>query len=69
MVSMVKSRFQMLRVGSLERSTCVIPCQHIVIEVSGRCCVKGSVCTFPVLWSTHGRLTLLMKVTSGGESG
>lgn len=28
-----------------------------------------SKCTFPVRWSTQGRLTLLMKVTSGGESG
>lgn len=40
-------------------------------DVSAQACliIHHMLPTFPVCWFTQGRLTLLMNVTSGGESG
>jgi hypothetical protein len=67
-VSMVKSRFQFAMLGSLARSTCGRKwcVSTIVVFVLVDAPYRR---TLPLLALTQGRLTLLMKVTSGGESG
>lgn len=71
-VSMVKSRFQFAMLGSLARSTCGRKVRVSTIGSGGRVSVLVDAPyrrTLPLLALTQGRLTLLMKVTSGGESG
>lgn len=62
---MVKSRFQVLMFGNLERSTCAIITQHYIRKPIQYLIYV----TFPLLCSTQGRLTFDTNVTSGGTSG
>jgi len=69
-VSMVKSRFQFAMLGSLARSTWGRRLDVSTIDFGGVVFVDvRDRRTLPLLALTQGRLTLLMKVTSGGESG